>query len=677
MSTTAPNIAPGKPVEHYWLWVVCLLGLDYFSTLAYQPSITFAVAGRLGPLATLVVVLLTLAGALPVYCYLAGRATGGGSAIGMLADLVRGWRGKTLILVLLGFAATDFTMLKTISLADAAVHVLGGRDSGWTLVIQDLVHWLRHVAREYLSDDAAEHLTSQLVGTLVLGALGFLFWFMLRKGFSRNVLRLAVPLVAAYLLLNAIVLAQSGIYLWQHPDLVSRWLDQIRAGDWVIQHPYWIGVGWGSVALLSIVYLPNLALGMSGFEMSMILMPQVRGHDGEHEPRTRIRNTRKVLLLAALIMSVYLIASSFVTTILIPPEEFGPDGQATNRALAYLAHGGALSDDAQSTLPWSGPWFGSLYDLVTVLILVLAGSSVMTALAVLLPKFLLRFGMEMNWVHRWGALLVLFAGVNLAVTVYFQASVDAQRNAYAVGVLVLISCACVVAYLEQRRRREASNGFGRRLAEGFFASVAVIFLLITVAVAVRSGSGLLIAGLFILAILALSVISRAVRADELRTLGFEFKDEQSKFLWDSLRLADFPALVPHRPGRNERDQKELQIRNEHQLHPDVDIVFLEVHTDDPSDFYQTPLVEVLREGKRIVLRLTRCVSVAHALAAAALEMSRSSKPPTLHFGWPELDVLTSSWNYFAFGEGNVPWKVRELIALVEPDPAKRPRVIVG
>src|ERR1700724_3609673 len=88
--------------EYFWLWVMCLLGLDYFSTLAYQPSITFEVAGRLGPLATLVVVLVTLAGALPVYCYLVGRSPRGDGSIGMLERLVRGWKGKTLVLVLLG-----------------------------------------------------------------------------------------------------------------------------------------------------------------------------------------------------------------------------------------------------------------------------------------------------------------------------------------------------------------------------------------------------------------------------------------------------------------------------------------------------------------------------------------------------------------------------------------------
>jgi hypothetical protein len=168
-----------------------------------------------------------------------------------------------------------------------------------------------------------------------------------------------------------------------------------------------------------------------------------------------------------------------------------------------------------------------------------------------------------------------------------------------------------------------------------------------------------------------------VRADELRTLGFDFHNEESKFHWDSLRLADFPVLVPHRPGKHERDLKEKEIRANHQLDPEAHVVFLEVHTGDPSDFFQRPVVEVLREDNRFVIRLTNCVSVAHAIAAVALEMSRSSKPPGLHFGWPQLDLLSASWSYLAFGEGNIPWKVRELIELNEPDPSKRPRVIVG
>ena len=136
-------------------------------------------------------------------------------------------------------------------------------------------------------------------------------------------------------------------------------------------------------------------------------------------------------------------------------------------------------------------------------------------------------------------------------------------------------------------------------------------------------------------------------------------------------------LVPHRPGRHEREDKERQIRSDHQLDPKAHIVFLEIELDDPSNFYQKLGIELFAEDHRFVIKVTQCVSVAHAIAAIALEMSRYSKPPGLHFGWSELDLLTASWSYLAFGEGNVPWKVRELLMRSEPDGDKRPRVIIG
>jgi hypothetical protein len=140
---------------------------------------------------------------------------------------------------------------------------------------------------------------------------------------------------------------------------------------------------------------------------------------------------------------------------------------------------------------------------------------------------------------------------------------------------------------------------------------------------------------------------------------------------------DFPVLVPHRPGHQSRAEKEAEIRAHHQLAPEVDIVFLEVEMGDPSDFYQRLLVAVFREDTRVIIKLHNCVAVPHAIAAVALEMSRDSIPPGLHFGWTQLDMLSASWSYLAFGEGNVPWKVRELIHRAEKDPAKRPRVIIG
>jgi hypothetical protein len=670
--STAPNPTPSA-VPYFWLWVLCLLGLDYFSTLAYQPSITFEVAGRLGPLATLTVVAATLFGALPVYCYMAGRSSLGRGSLGLIERFVRGWRGKTIVLILLGFTATDFTMLKTLSLADAAVHVLQSPLPAWQARLQTWTTELHDQATRYLDPSICERCNVQLMATLIIGLVSFFFWFILRKGFNRNVIVLAVPLVAAYLLMTGMLLYGGIKHLLDHPERIEMWLDQIVSGDWQTPSSFGSERGWWGAAAVSLLFLPKLALGLSGFELSMILIPQVKGRD----LKRKIVNTRLVLVLAALTMAIYLPASSMVSTLLIPPDQFADNGGAVNRALTYLAHGQPLVEPGLTVLPWCGPWFGSAYDLVTVLLLSFAGTSVMTALAGLLPQFLLRFGMDFRWSHRWGVLLLVFAGINLAVTVHFRASVEAQRNAYATGVIVLIVATCLSSYADLRKDWRSQGGFFRGIGVVYFFIVAVGFVLVAIVVLWHAGGGLAIALGFIAAILALSVVSRAFRADELRTIGFRFKDDQSKFLWDALRLADFPILIPHRPGPGSRDAKAKAIREEHDIADDVDLVFLEVQLDDPSDFFQQVDVEVTREGAQAIIRLTGCASVAQAIAAVALEMSRYSKPPHMHFGWPELDLLSASWSYLAFGEGNIPWKVRELIHRAEPDASKRPRVVMG
>jgi hypothetical protein len=670
--------------EHYWVWVMCLLGLDYFSTLAYQPSLTYMFTGLLGPIATAIIVLVTLLGALPIYCYLAGRSPRGDGSLGLLERLVRGWRGKTLVLVLLGFAATDFTMLKAISLADAAVHLLDNEVFG-VQRIHAAVTWINgdEVPAEALG--VVPVLDDQLAVTLILGVIGFVFWFLLRKGFNRKVLYVAVPLVLAYLVLNGVLLGAGIWRLVERPEVFWEWYDKVHAGELgSISAPAWTQNHWSRVFALSFLFLPSVALGLSGFELSMIIMPQVKGKAGEpaSAPTTRIHNTRKVLAVAAIIMSIYLLAAVVVTTLFIPAEQFSSEGNAANRALAYLAHGSTLTTGDEPLAPFCGIVFGTIYDVVTILVLCLAGTSVMTALGVLLPQFLLRFGMEFRWADRWGLLLMAFAVINLLVTLAFQANVEDQRGAYATGVLVLISSASVVSALDKRKTLHASEHgafwrFCARIDLLYFLAFAVLFLLTTIAVMVQTPSGVGIGLCFIAAIIGTSVVSRAWRADELRTIGFDFDGEQSKFLWDSLRLADFPVLVPHRPGRQSRADKEKEIRAQHQLLPAVDIVFLEIGMGDPSDFFQRLLIEVTREETRAVIRVHNCVSVPHAIAAIALEMSRNSMPPALHFGWTELDLLSASWSYLAFGEGNIPWKVRELIHRAEKDPAKRPRVIVG
>ena len=399
----------------------------------------------------------------------------------------------------------------------------------------------------------------------------------------------------------------------------------------------------------------------------MILMPQIRGaqDDNPEQPRKRIANTRKVLIVSAIIMSVYLLGAALVATLLIPA---GGSKPARPRTAAlwhtWLTAARCAGHGRRKAPCWSpAPQQGICPDIVTVLMLCFAGTSVMTALSVLLPQFLLRFGMEMRWANRWGVLLMIFGLINLLVTLYFKASVDAQRGAYTTSVLVLMSSAALVAATERRRR------FGQAAD---FILVAGGLTAITLAVAVLSLSGILIASLFILAILVdVGAVTRTPAASMSCTLiGFEFKDNESKLFWDTLRCSDFPVLVPHRPGKHERDVKEEQIRREHQLSADADVVFVEIHLDDPSDFFQNLLVEVVREERRFVIKVTRCCSVAHAIAAVALEMSRYSKPPGLHFGWTDMDLLSASWTYLAFGQGNIPWKVRELIMRAEPDRKK-------
>src|SRR4051812_19755107 len=131
---TPASSAPAHHPQSFWLWVMCLTGVDYFSTLGYQPSIAFEAAGSLAPLATLLLVLVTLFCALPVYNYVAARSPYGQGSIYMLEQQVGGWYGKMLVLALLGCAATGFIITKTLSAADAAEHLLS--NAYWPIPIQ-------------------------------------------------------------------------------------------------------------------------------------------------------------------------------------------------------------------------------------------------------------------------------------------------------------------------------------------------------------------------------------------------------------------------------------------------------------------------------------------------------------------------------------------------------------
>jgi hypothetical protein len=303
-----------------------------------------------------------------------------------------------------------------------------------------------------------------------------------------------------------------------------------------------------------------------------------------------------------------------------------------------------------------------------------AGASAMSGLLNLVPRYLPRFGMAPKWAEAVRGLVILFTVINLFVTWIFDASVVAQGGAYATGVMVLMTSGALAVVIDDWRKR--SGWWWQRIHWGYLAAVAV-FLYTTVAIVIEKPDGIKIAGSFVLAVLVFSIISRTRRSTELRFEKFDFVDDHSRFLWDALRHLEFPVLVPHRPGHHTIAEKDEKIRRVHRLGPKTPIVFVEATVGDPSEFHHNPMIEVTEEDERFVLRLTRCVSVAHAVATVALELSKTGKPPEIHFGWSGESPLAANLSFLLFGEGNVPWLVRELILKAERDPAKQPRVIIG
>jgi hypothetical protein len=635
-----------KPPEHqsFWLWVMCLTGVDYFSTLGYQPSLAFEAVGLLAPLATILLVGVTLGCALPVYSYVAQESPLGQGSISMLERLLSGWTAKFLVLVLLGFAATDYVITQTLSAADAAEHLIHNPMWG------DMPAWLQ------------SQMTVTMFLLMMLGA-------MFLRGF-REVIALAVVIVGVYLLLNVIILGSGLSYLVFHPSRIAAWFANVGTGNWYIPHS--TGSGWLAVATACVLFFPKLALGLSGFETGVAVMPLVRGNadDDPARPMGRVANARKLLATAALIMSCMLLASSVVITMLISPEALLTEGRAANRALAFIAHG----ETAAYINPLFGEVFGTIYDISTVSILWFAGASAMSGLLNLVPRYLPRYGMAPKWAEAVRALVVIFTLINLAVTFIFDADVKKQGGAYATGVLVLMSSAAVAVVIDQWLKR--AGAWYQRLHYGYLAAT-LVFLYTTVAIIIEKPDGIKIAGAFIAAVVVFSMISRTRRSTELRFEKFDFVDDHSRFLWDALRHLEFPVLVPHRPGHHTIIEKDEKIRRVHRLGPKVPVVFVEATIGDPSEFHHHPMIEVTEEEGRFVLRVTRSASVAHAVATVALELSKAGKPPEIHFGWSDESPLVANIGFVLFGEGNVPWLVRELIQRAEPDPAKRPRVIIG
>ena len=608
---------------HSWYRVMCLTGVDYFSTLGYQPGIAALAAGLLSPVATLVLVALTLFGALPVYWYVSRKSPHGEGSIAMMERLLPWWQGKLLVLALLGFVATDFTITITLSAADATAHLIENPFCPDALNGQQVA------------------VTSALVG-----ALGVVFL----RGF-KEAIGVAVILVAAYLALNGVVVGYALSKVVAHPHLVAEWQKNLWAAH---------GSPWAMAAVALLVF-PKLALGLSGFETGVAVMPLVRCGTGDTEqnPEGRIRNTRKLLATAAVTMSLFLVASSLATTLLIPADEFKPGGRANGRALAYLAHG------------LLGEWFGTAYDVVTILILWFAGASAMAGLINIVPRYLPRYGMAPEWTRAARPLVLLFTAVSVAITLIFHADVDSQAGAYATGVLVLMTSGATAAAISSRRD-------GSRAAATGFAAVALVFLYTLGANIVERPDGVKIACLFIAGIVAVSLASRVWRTLELRVAGVELDDTARRFLAELggrplHLLAHDPTLpLPADYAADEADQ-----RGDFNLLPSEPVLFLEVRVRDASDFTDVLRVCGIEVGCHRVLR-AEATATPNGIAALLLHLRDvTGKRPSVYFNWGEGNPVLHLIRYLFSGHGDVPPLTREILRRAEPDVSRRPAVYVG
>jgi hypothetical protein len=603
---------------------MCLTGVDYFSTLGYQPGIAALAAGVLSPVATVLLVLLTLFGALPIYRRVAAQSPNGEGSIAMLERLLSWWQGKLFVLGLLGFVATDFVITITLSAADATAHVLENP------LVPGFLDG-RQVA----------------ITLLLIALLGGVFL----RGFTEAI-GIAVGLVAVYLALNLVVVAVALAHVVANPEAVAGWRQLLASSH---SSPL-------AMAAVAVLVFPKLALGLSGFETGVAVMPLVQGDpdDPPERPRGRIANTRKLLVTAALIMSGFLVTSSFATTVLIPQREFEQGGQASGRALAYLAH------------QYLGGGFGTVYDLSTIGILWFAGASAMAGLLNIVPRYLPRYGMAPEWTRAVRPLALAFTLVAVVITVIFRADVEAQAGAYATGVLVLMSSAAVAVTLSVRRR-------GRRPAILAFSLITLVFAYTTVANIFERPEGVKIASFFIAAIVTVSLISRVTRATELRVTTVELDPTARELVQEAAAAGELRIIANEPDARDllEYIEKDHEERERNQLDADHPVLFLEVTVRDPSEFEsELQVIGEARHGYR-VLRVESS-AVANAIAAVLLHLrDLTGQRPHVYFEWTEGNPVAHLVRYLIFGSGEVAPVTREVLRAAEPDPRQRPFVHVA
>lgn len=644
-----PHEHEGRHPQHPWWKVMCLTGVDYFSTLGYQPGIALLAAGAISPFATLVLVLLTLFGALPMYHRVAEESPHGDGSISMLEKLLSRWKGKMFVLALLGFVATSFVITITLSAADATAHI---------------------IENPFIEEHAAflDHRVFMTLGLILLLGLVFL------KGFNEAI-GLAVIIVAIFLLVNLITIGVGFYHIFVlQPQTIQNWQNALWTMPRIDGSPL-------MVAVAAMLMFPRLALGLSGFETGVVVMPLVESGEEKPKPTThpihlstfvkedapadvqahlegRIRNGKKLLTGAAVIMSFYLVGSSIVTTMLVPINEIQEGGKAYGRAISYIAH------------EFMGTGFGTVYDISTILILWFAGASAMAGLLNIVPRYLPRYGMAPDWARATRPLVLVFTGICFLVTILFQADVTAQGGAYATGVLVLMTSAAVAVSISARRK-------GQKMWV-FFMIITIVFIYTTIVNMIEEPGGIQIASMFIFGIILTSFVSRALRTTEIRIDKIEFDAKAREFL-NEVAEEEIRIVTNRRETGDVSEYrfKEHEKRIDNHIPSTDPILFYEIDVGDASEFAGGLYIRGVDVDGYKILR-TEAPAVPNAIAALLLYLRDTTKKiPHVYFGWSEGNPIMYLARYILFGEGDTAPVTREILRQAEEDPELRPSVHVG
>lgn len=625
VAPAGPEAGEASGERHPWWKVMTLTGVDYFSTLAYLPAIAVLAAGALSPIATLLIVILTLGGMLPMYHRVAKESPHGQGSVAMLEKLLPFWRGKIFVLILLGFVATSWIITITLSSADATVQIIENPLAPPVLEGQGVI-----------------------VTIVLLLILGVVFLM----GFTEAV-NVAIPVVTLFLVLTGIVVVIAVQAIAADPSTLDDWTARVLTS----------GSSPADIARTVVLAFPLLVLGLSGFETGVSMMPLVKsiGFTRYQILASRVRNTRKLLTSAAVIMSVYLVATTLVTTILIPEEQFGEGGEANGRALAYLAH------------LYGGEVFGTIYDISSVLILWFAGASAMAGLINIVPRYLPSYGMAPDWSKAVRPVVLVYTGVSILITIAFQADVNAQAGAYATGILAMMVSGSVAVTISAASKRQ-----GRATAG--FTVLTIVLGYALVANIIEQPDGIAISGLFIAGIVVVSVISRVYRTTELRVEVVEFNRFARRIVSETLAADGTLHLIANRRSTgaaSEYAEKEASQRDLNPIPPNAHVIFLEVDVVDPSGFSQTLAVRGLDHDGYRILRV-ESTAVPNAIAAVLLALrDATGVRPQCHFEWAEGNPIVYMFRYLLFGRGDTAPLVREILREFEKDRTRRPSIHVG